>query len=160
MALPTEVASFFSVTESFAPIDQVEWERGCPDAITSDLIWKLHAYRAAFFLLDLARADIRIGAKRGLDRDIAAPLLDSAASISANISEGYSRGTRADRLRFLGYALGSLRESISWYRAAADFLPPGASDQRLCVIARIRPLLLGLIKSTRARSQPRHEFEP
>jgi four helix bundle protein len=147
------------VNETFTPIDQAQWERGCPDAITSDPIWKLRAYREAFFLLDLARADIRIGVKRGLDRRIAAQLLESVASISANISEGYSRATRADRLRFLGYALGSLRESVSWYRAATDFLPPGTSDDRLRVIAQIRPLLLGLMKSTRARTHPRHALE-
>lgn len=147
------------MNESFVPADQLEWERGIPDAITSDPIWKLHAYRAAFFLLDLARADVRIGMKRGLDRDVAAQLLKSATSVSANLSEGYSRATRADRLRFLGYALGSLREAISWYRAATDFLPPGTSDHRLTVIARIRPLLLGLIKSTRARSESRRVFE-
>jgi four helix bundle protein len=147
------------MNDSFVPVDQLEWERGVPGAITSDPIWKLHAYRTAFFLLDLARADVRIGVKRGLDRDIAAQLLESATSVSANLSEGYSRGTRADRLRFLGYALGSLREAISWYRAATDFLPSGTADHRLNVIARIRPLLLGLIKSTRARSESRRVFE-
>ena len=141
------------MTDSFVPVDQLDWERGVPDAITSDPIWKLHAYRPAFFLLDLARSDIRVGMKCGFDRDIAAQLLESATSVSANLSEGYSRATRADRLRLLGYALGSLRESVSWYRKATDFLPPGTSDDRLRVIARIRPLL-GLMRSTRARAHP------
>ena len=65
------------------PVDQLEWERGMPDAITSDPIWKLHAYRTALFLLDLARSDIRVGMKRGLDRDIAVQLLKSSTSTRA-----------------------------------------------------------------------------
>jgi four helix bundle protein len=143
----------------FAPEDQLEWELACPDAITSDTIWKLHVYRTALYLLYLSRMDVRLGMKRRLNPELTGQLLGSVASISANIGEGYSRSTRGDRLRFFGYALGSLRESVSWYFAVSDFLPPNTCDDRLRVIARIRPLLLGLIRSTRARSQPRHEFE-
>jgi four helix bundle protein len=147
------------MTQTSAPADQLEWERSYRDAITSDAICKLFAYRTALYLLDLARGDVRLGLRRGLDRELAGQLLRAVASISANIAEGYSRSTRGDRLRFFGYALGSLRECPSWYRASSDFLPPGAADDRFRVLARIRPLLLGIIRSTRARSHPRHEFE-
>ena len=146
--------------ETSVPIDQLEWERRRPASITGDPIWQLQAYRAALFLLDHARADIRTGAKRGLYADNAAQLLDSVASVSAHISEGYSRATRADRLRFFGYGLGSLREAVSWYLAATDHLPPGAAEHRLELIAQIRRLLLGLIRSTRARGPRRSELEP
>jgi four helix bundle protein len=154
VAYPDRMSNYNSI-----PTDQLAWERTIPEAITSDTIWKLHAYRIALYLIDLARFDVRIGMKRGLDREIASQLLRSAASISANIGEGYSRSTRADRLRFLGYALGSLRECVSWYRAATDHLEGIPGEDRLVVLARIRPLLLGLIRSTRARSGPRHDFE-
>lgn len=143
--------------DDLVSLHQPEWERGCPESITSDPIWNLLAYRSSLFLLALARADLRVAVKRGLHREIAAQLLEAVASISANLSEGYSRGTRGDRLRFYGYALGSLRESVSWYLAASDCLPAGTDDQRLEFLARTRRLLLGLIKSTRARS--RREFE-
>jgi four helix bundle protein len=146
--------------QTSTPADQLEWERGYPDAITSDALWKLHAYRLALYLLDLTRGDVRLGLRRGLDRELAGQLLRAVASISANIAEGYSRSTRGDRLRFYGYALGSLRECPTWYRASSDFLAPGAADDRLRVLARIRPLLLGIIRSARARSHPRNEFEP
>jgi four helix bundle protein len=145
------------MNDVFITADQADWERSYPEAITSDPIWKLHAYRTALFLLDLARADIRAGVKRGLYHDIADQLLDSVASISANIGEGYSRATRGDRLRLFGYGLGSLREAVSWYRAAADFLDAGVSNHRFQVIAGLRPLVLGLITSTRRRA--RREFE-
>jgi four helix bundle protein len=147
------------MTPTPVPLDQLEWERTCPDAITSDTIWTLHVYRGALYALDLARADLREAARRGLSREVAAQLLDSAGSISANLAEGYSRSTRGDRLRFYGYSLGSLRECITWYRASTDFLAVGACEHRLNVLARTRPLLLGLIQSTRNRSSPRHDFE-
>jgi four helix bundle protein len=117
-------------------------------------------YRVALYSLHLARADVRLAVKHGLDRDLAAQLRLSAASISANIAEGYGRPTRADRLRFYSYGLGSLRECFSWYPAASDYLPPDTCDRRLNILAQIRPLLLGLIRSTRARTSPGHEFEP
>ena len=141
-------------------LDQLEWERTCPEAITSDTIWTLDAYRSSLYLLDLARADIRDAVKRGLSPEIASQLLRSVTSVSANLAEGYSRSTRGDRLRFYGYALGSLRECMSWYRAASDFLAADSTAHRLNVVSRIRRLLLGLIRSTRARSSSRHDFEP
>jgi four helix bundle protein len=136
---------------------QEAWERTCHEAITSDVIWRLDAYRPSLFLLDLARVDARLVAKHSLDRDHAGQLLHAAGSVSANIGEGFSRSTRADRLRFLDYALGSDRESVSWYCAAADILAREALDDRLHLLARIRALLLGLIRSNRART--RRPFE-
>jgi four helix bundle protein len=142
------------------PEDQLEWERRCPTAITSDAIWKLNVYRAALYLLHLVRTDVRFALKHRLDPELAGQLLRAVASISANIGEGFGRSTRSDRLRFFGYSLGSLRESVSWLLATADYLPPTACDARIDVIGRTRPLLLGLIRSTRERTNPRREFEP
>jgi hypothetical protein len=76
---------------------QAAWERSCHDAITSDVIWRLDAYRASLFLLDLARADAKLVAKRSLDGEPAGQLLHSVASVSANIGDGFSRSSRADR---------------------------------------------------------------
>jgi hypothetical protein len=42
-----------------AAIDQQEWEQTCHAAVTSDVIWRLDAYRAALFLLHLSRDDCR-----------------------------------------------------------------------------------------------------
>ncbi len=137
---------------------QAAWERTCHEAITSDVIWKLDVYRASLFLLHLARADAKLVAKHSLDHELAGQLLHAAGSVSANIGEGFSRSSRADRLRFLDYALGSDRESMSWYYAAADVFPTDTVDDRMILLARIRSLLLGLIRSTRARA--RRPFEP
>jgi four helix bundle protein len=139
--------------------EQRAWERTCSPAITSDVIWKLDAYRAALFLLHVARVDCRaLRAARPEDRT-APQLKDAATSVSAHVGEGYSRATRADRLRFLGYALGSVRECLSWYEAARDVIPDDVVEERLALVARLRSLLLGMIKSLRRDGNGRHGFE-
>jgi four helix bundle protein len=82
------------------------------------------------------------------------------ASISANIGEGYSRMSAAERARFFTFALGSTREAISWYTSISDLLPPGTAADRVAVLSRIRRLLLGLIRrgpQTRWHSRKRSE---
>jgi four helix bundle protein len=139
--------------------EQRAWEATCPAAITSDLIWKLDSYRAALFLLHVSRGDCRILRAARPDETVAAQLTSAAASISANLGEGYSRATRADRLRFFGYALGSTRECISWFEAARGILPDPVLDERLALLMRLRSLLLGMIRSHREGGGP-HRFEP
>jgi four helix bundle protein len=48
-------------------------------------------------------------------------LYEAVGSVSANLAEGYSRGTGKDRARFYEYALGSARESRDWYFKARPF---------------------------------------
>ncbi|MBI3466312.1 MAG: four helix bundle protein [Planctomycetes bacterium] len=45
---------------------------------------------------------------------------DSSESVMANIAEGFGRGTQAEFVTFLGYALGSLDETRSHLCAAYD----------------------------------------
>ena len=139
--------------------EQAAWERTCHAAITSDTIWKLDAYRASLFLIHVARQDMRLASKHDFDAELSSQLLRSAGSVSANLAEGFSRSTRADRLRFLDYALGSDRESISRYTTAVDVISPETMSDRLILLARIRSLLLGLIRLWRKRN-PGHDFEP
>jgi four helix bundle protein len=89
----------------------------------------------------------------------AGQLRDAAESISSNLGEGYSRSTRADRLRFFGYSLGSVRECVSRYDGARDVLPEGVIDERLLLLVRIRSLLLALIRSYRDDTSTRTRFE-
>jgi four helix bundle protein len=141
-------------------VDQRLWERTCPEAITSDLLWKLDAYRAALFLQHVSRADCQaIRAAHGSEF-VEEQLRSAAGSVSAHLGEGYSRSTRADRLKFLGYALGSVRECVSWYQSARDILPNAIIEERLNLIMRNRTLILGLIRSMRERRSGRGGFEP
>lgn len=136
------------------------WESACSTAFTSDVPWKLDAYRAAVFLIHLARTDVRCLRARGMSRRLTDQLLEAAGSGSGNLSEGHGRPTRADRLRFFSYALGSGRECQSWYFTTADDLTPEVVESRLQLLARIRSLLLGLTRAARARMPPDRELEP
>lgn len=138
--------------------EQRDWEATCSFAITSDVIWKLDAYRAALFLLHVSRADCKVLRAARPGETVAAQLTSAAASISAHLGEGYGRATRADRLRFFGYALGSTRECVAWFEAARGVLPDPVIDERLVLVMRLRALLLGMIRSLRDSGPPR--FEP
>ena len=133
-----------------APAAQLAWERTCSPAITSDVLWKLDAYRAALYLLHLVSEDRLALRASNLDDAVAGQLLRAAGSVSANLAEGYSRSTRNDRLRFLGYALGSARECTTWYEAARGVLTDQDLEQRHRLITRLRSILLGMIRSLRA----------
>jgi four helix bundle protein len=138
---------------------QRAWELTCSAAITSDVLWKLDAYRAALFLLHVARSDCAALKAARPDEKVGAQLVDAAASISANLGEGYSRSTRADRLRFLSYALGSTRECVPWFEASRGALLDSVVDERLVLIMRLRSLLLGLIRSHRGERSSATRFE-
>jgi four helix bundle protein len=54
------------------------------------------------------------------DRRLVEQVNDSSESVMANIAEGFGRGTQAEFVTFLGYALGSLNETQSHLCAAYD----------------------------------------
>lgn len=130
---------------------QEEWEMGVSPAVSRDLLWKLHVYRAALFLLHVAVEDAKELRRRRRDA-IADQLVRAAGSVSANIAEGYSRSGPADRVRLLDYALGSARECITWYQAASDIFPLPVQEERQALLSRIRGMTLRLITAQRART--------
>lgn len=119
------------------------WEEGVSPAETGDPLWKLHSYRIARYLLDCCLADIR-EAHPALHPQTVDQLRRSVASISANISEGYSRRTPTDRTRFYAYALGSTREAVVWYSSIREHLPESRVRHRVDLIAQVRRLILGM----------------
>jgi len=82
---------------------------------------------------------------------IAGQLYTAVCSIEANISEGYSRSSGRDRARLFEYALGSVRESMTWYRSAEPLLGEDAVNDRLDRLEEIRRLLLAIIPRERDR---------
>jgi len=54
------------------------------------------------------------------DRRLWVQINDSSESVTANIAEGFGRGTQGEFVLFLGYALGSLDETKSHLCAAYD----------------------------------------
>ena len=91
------------------------WETSLPDPIKTDPLWRQRAYRLALFAAHLGWEDATRLARDLRTRGLADQLLRAVGSIGANIAEGYSRGTGADRARLYEYALGSARESRHWY---------------------------------------------
>ncbi len=120
-----------------------EWEAGAPEAIRGDSLWKAEAYRLALFAADIGWSDVTALAADHRTRSLGDQLYRSLGSVSANIAEGYSRGTGRDRAHFYEYALGSARESRDWYYKSRHILPPTVVDHRLGLLTQIiRPLLV------------------
>ena len=74
-----------------------EWEREVPKALADDSLWRVQAYRLALFAADVGWNDL---AKLVKDRRTVAlsdQLYRSLGSISANVAEGYSRGSSRDQ---------------------------------------------------------------
>ena len=96
-------------------MDYDEWEATVSILLRGDSLWKVKAYRLALFLADLGWEDTSRLLRDRRTVALADQLYRAIGSISANIAEGYSRGTGRDRARFYEYALGSARESRDWY---------------------------------------------
>jgi four helix bundle protein len=113
--------------------------------------WKFYGYRKALFFYDLCWRDCEQLLKHPLGRAVAQQLIRSADSISANIEEGYGRGYGRDRLRFLGFSLGSARESKGWYYRARNLLRPEILSHRLSLISEVIALIVTEIQNSTAR---------
>jgi four helix bundle protein len=122
------------------------WEMSTGEELRGDPVWKFHGYRVALFLLDRAGQDARVLQHRRVFPHQTDQLLRSVASIGANIAEGLGRSSAAERSRFFGIALGSLRECLTWYRAVAAELPPEVVDLRFEQLTELRKILIGAQK--------------
>ncbi len=133
-----------------------QWERSVAPEETADPLWQLHAYRVARCLVDQSQGDGVVLALH-VDPKTVAQLSRAVASIGANIAEGYSRRSGADRARFYGYALGSTREAMVWYRAVASCLDADSVSLRMAFLAQQRRLLLGILKAVQRQDMPSFE---
>lgn len=82
---------------------------------------------------------------------VSGQLYAAVGSIAANLGEGYSRSSGRDRARIFEYALGSVRESLAWYRSAEPVLGVELTRARLDTLEEIRRLLLAVIPRERSR---------
>jgi len=134
-----------------------EWEGGVPEVIRIDRIWRVQAFRLASFLAACADADTRTVAKDPRYLPMAAQLCRAAASVPANIAEGYPRQSAKDRVRYYEYALGSTEETKTWYMSFRTTIAPDCLEERLALLRSITRLLLTMIRSSRP---PRHAVPP
>jgi four helix bundle protein len=129
-----------------------EWEKTVPETIRVDSLWKMAAYRLALFLADLGWRDATklMGDRRTIG--LSDQLYRALGSISANLAEGYSRGTGRDRAHFYEYALGSARESRDWYYKGRYILGETIVQHRLQLLTEVIRLLLTMVPQQRSRS--------
>ncbi len=126
-----------------------EWIAGVPCEITNDPIWKMQVYRLALFAADIGRRDAVSLIKKPVARGVADQLFRSLCSISANLTEGYSRSKAPDRARFFEIALGSARECRDWYFKARQDLPADVVAHRMAMLSQIIGMLTLLIPQQR-----------
>jgi len=141
-----------------------EWVATVPEEIKADSLWKMTAYRLALFLGDLGWRDTAKLVRNRRMTGLSDQLYRALGSVSANLAEGYSRGTGKDRARFYEYALGSARESRDWYFKARHVLGEAVFGHRLGLLTRVIQLILTMIPQQRGRvlreESATYEFTP
>lgn len=126
-----------------------EWLETVPSEITNDPIWKLEVYRLALFAGDIGWQDILALSKNNLMWGVADQLHRSLGSISANLTEGYSRSKGLDRARFFEISLGSARESRDWYYKSRHILSAEVIKHRMGLVTHIIGMLTPMISHQR-----------
>lgn len=124
------------------------WEKQVHPDMKNDVLWKIEAYRYSLYLADLCWFDSQriIHLKHF---SMADQLLRSCGSVSANISEGYSRISDKEKARFYEIAFGSAREARGWYFKSRHILTPELASKRIRLVTRIIKLLLNMISDRR-----------
>ena len=126
-----------------------EWKDSVSAEITNDSLWKIEAYRLGLFAADVGWHDATKLTQDKRALGLSDQLYRSLGSISANLAEGYSRGTGRDRAGFYEYALGSARESRDWYYKGRHILGPVVTIHRLSLLTQIIRLLLTMVSQQR-----------
>lgn len=120
-----------------------------PKEFTDDALWKMEVYRLALFVGDIAWPDVtRLMQDRRM-LSLSDQLYRAVGSVSANYSEGYSRSSRKDQVRFYEYALGSARETRGWYWKGRHVLGEAVALYRIQILTHIARHLLNIIPAGR-----------
>lgn len=117
-----------------------------------DPLARMRVFQLAAELIPDAFADAKALRAEPITGEIAGQLYAAVCSIEANISEGYSRSSGKDRARIFEYALGSVRESMSWYKSASPILGDSTVRERRDRLEEMRRLFLAIIPRERGRS--------
>jgi four helix bundle protein len=117
-----------------------------------DPLTRMRVFQLAAELIPRAYEDAKALRAEPITEEIAGQLYAAVCSIEANISEGYSRSSGKDRARIFEYALGSVRESMSWYKSSTPVLGCSATKDRRDLLEEMRRLLLAIIPRERGRS--------
>jgi four helix bundle protein len=133
-------------------VNYEEWMQSAPETMREDSLWKMSAYRLALFACDVGWHDVTTLMKDRRTISLSDQLYRALGSISANLAEGYSRGTGKERARFYEYALGSARESRDWYFKARYVLGEEVVKHRQALLAEVIRLVLTMIPDQRGHA--------
>jgi four helix bundle protein len=128
-----------------------EWGLTVPDCMRGDPLWRVEAYRLAVFVGEIGWPDVTRLMHDARTIKLSGQLYEALGSISANVAEGYSRGSNKDRARFYEYALGSARESRDWYYKGRHVLTEKVALHRMDLLTQITRLLLVMVPDERGR---------
>jgi four helix bundle protein len=126
-----------------------EWVKTVPAELTGDPLWRMEVYRLALFANDLAWHDVSKLMQDQRTLSLSDQLYRAIGSVSANVAEGYSRQSGKDQARFYEYALGSARETRTWYYHGRHILSETAATHCIQLQTRIIRLLLTIIPHER-----------
>lgn len=128
-----------------------------PSIGAADPLHRMTVYRLAVALSATVWNDAVSLYKCPVTRRVAGQLYAATGSIRANLSEGYSRASGADRARLFEYALGSARECRDWYDLARPVLGAQLVRERDAILVHIVRMLLAIIPRERHRRVTRAE---
>ena len=117
-----------------------------------DPLGRMRVYQLAKAIIPDTFVDAKALLAEPITAEIAGQLYAAVCSIEAHISEGYSRSSGRDRARIFEYALGSVRESMSWYRSSRPVLGDPTVKDRRDRLEEMRRLLLAIIPRERGRA--------
>lgn len=128
-----------------------EWQTTVPTLLKDDALWKMSVYKYALFLGELGWYDVTKMQGDSRLYKVTNQLYGALGSVSANISEGYSRGSNKERAHFYEYALGSARESRDWYYKSRHVIGQNVFEHRLTFLTHVIKLLLTMIPQQRGK---------
>jgi four helix bundle protein len=129
-----------------------DWQATVAEAFKKDALWKMSVYPYSLFIGEIGWFDVTKLQGDSRLYKVTNQLYGSLGSISANISEGYSRGSNKERAHFYEYALGSARESRDWYYKSRHVLGEKVFEHRLSFLTQIIRLLLTMVPQQRGKS--------
>ena len=119
---------------------------------SQDPLNRVRVFQLAGELIPDCFADARVVRGDPITSELSGQLYAAVCSIEANIAEAYSRSSGKERALRFEYALGSVRESMSWYKSATPVLGETVVRDRRDRLEEMRRILLAIIPRERGKT--------
>ena len=119
---------------------------------SQDPLHRMRVYELVEALIPDAFDDAKKVSAEHVTSEIAPQLYAAVVGIEANIGEAYSRSSGKDRALRFEYALGEVRETMSWYNGSRPVLGDEITDDRRTRLEEMRRILLAIIPRERGKT--------